>query len=150
MINYSKFWHQKCQGCSLCMKGLNIKSFQSSFFLLHFSKSKAFFKTGLLKHQTLFMLEIRQMVWIYLTTKMHLKLNFSFQMPLFKCTKKVQVSLCQKLFFLQNMGRTCCVQKLFWMPEIISVHNMLSPGLSLEFSCIKLVIQWTICCHIVG
>ena len=24
------------------------------------------------------------------------------------CT--VQVNLCQKLFFLQNMGRTCCVQ----------------------------------------
>ena len=43
----------------------------------------------MLKHQTLFMLEIRQMVWIYLATKMHLKLNFSFQMPLFKCTKKV-------------------------------------------------------------
>ena len=40
----------------------------------------------------------------------------------------VQVNLCQKLFFLQNM---------------------FSPGLSLEFSCIELVIQWTIC-HIVG
>ena len=26
---------------------------------------------------------------------------------------KLQVNLCQKLFFLQNMGRTCCVQKLF-------------------------------------
>ena len=24
----------------------------------------------------------------------------------------VQVNLCQKLFFLQNIGRTCCVQKL--------------------------------------
>ena len=34
------------------------------------------------------------------------------------------VSLCQKIFFLQNMGRTCCVQKLFWMSETISVHNM--------------------------
>ena len=33
----------------------------------------------------------------------------------------VQVNLCQKLFFLQNMGRTCCVQKLFWMSETISV-----------------------------
>ena len=41
------------------------------------------------------------------------------------------------------------VQKLFWMSETISVHNMFSPGLSLEFSCIELVIQWTICCHIV-
>ena len=47
------------------------------------------------------------------------------------------------------MGRTCCVQKLFWMSEIISVHNMFSPGLSLEFSCIELVIQWKICHHIV-
>ena len=63
---------------------------------------------------------------------------------------QVQVNLCQKLFFLQNMWRTCCVQKLFWMSETISVHNMFSPGLSLEFSCIELVIQWTICRHIVG
>ena len=37
------------------------------------------------------------------------------------------------------MGRTCCVQKLFWMSEITSVHYMFSPGLSLEFSCIELV-----------
>ena len=36
------------------------------------------------------------------------------------------------------------------MSETISVHNMSSPGLSLEFSCIELVIQWTICGHIVG
>ena len=49
-----------------------------------------------------------------------------------------------------NLGRTCCVQKLFWMSETISVHNMFSPVLSLEFSCIALVIQWTICRHIVG
>ena len=27
---------------------------------------------------------------------------------------------------MQNMGRTCCVQKLFWMSETISVHNMFS------------------------
>ena len=54
----------------------------------------------------------------------------------------VQVNLCQKLFFLQNMGRTCCVQKLFWMSETISVHNMFSSGLSLEFSCIELVNWW--------
>ena len=31
------------------------------------------------------------------------------------------------------------------MSETISVHNMFSPGLSLEFSRIELVIQWTIC-----
>ena len=27
--------------------------------------------------------------------------------------EQVQVNLCQKLFFLQNRRRTCCVQKLF-------------------------------------
>jgi hypothetical protein len=53
---------------------------------------------------------------------------------LLKQWNELQVNLCQKLFFLQNMGRTCCVQKLFWMSETISVHNMFSPGLSLEFS----------------
>ena len=42
-----------------------------------------------------------------------------------------------------------CVQKLFWMSEI-SVRIMFSPDLSLEFSCIELVIQWTISRHIVG
>ena len=41
------------------------------------------------------------------------------------------------------MGRTCCVQKLFWMSKTISVHNAFSPGLSLEFSCIEPIIQWT-------
>ena len=49
-----------------------------------------------------------------------------------------------------NLGRTCCVQKLFCISETISVHNIFSPDLSLEFSCIELVIQWTICRHIVG
>jgi hypothetical protein len=39
----------------------------------------------------------------------------------------IQVNLCQKLFFLQNMGRKCCVQKLFWMSKTISFHNMFSP-----------------------
>ena len=86
----------------------------------------------------------------------------------------VQVNLCQKLLFLhqlthnmmtdsslnykfnkwkfqaQNMGRTCCVQKLFWMPKTIAVHNMFSTCLRLELSCIELAIQWTICHHIVG
>ena len=50
----------------------------------------------------------------------------------------IQVNLCQKLFFLQNMERIYCVQKLFRMSEKISAHNMFSPGLSLEFSCIEL------------
>ena len=31
------------------------------------------------------------------------------------------------------------------MLETISVHNMFSPDLSLEYSCIELVVQWTIC-----
>jgi hypothetical protein len=51
---------------------------------------------------------------------------------------------------LQNIGRTCWAQKLFWMSETISVCNMFSPGLSLEFSCIELAIQWKICRHIVS
>ena len=32
-----------------------------------------------------------------------------------------------KLLFLQNMGRTCCVHKLFWMSKSISVHNKFAP-----------------------
>ena len=33
-----------------------------------------------------------------------------------KCEhRNIQVNLCQKLFFLQNMGRTCSVQRLFWI-----------------------------------
>ena len=64
---------------------------------------------------------------------------------------KVQVNLCQKLLFLhqlthnmttycslnykfntwkfqaQNMGRTCCVQKLILTFRTIYVHNMFSP-----------------------
>ena len=48
------------------------------------------------------------------------------------------------------MGRICYVQELFWISEKNSVHNMFSPGLSLEFSCIELLIQWTICRNIVG
>ena len=35
------------------------------------------------------------------------------------------------------------------MSETVSVHNMFSQGLILEFSCIELVIQWTISCHTV-
>ena len=40
-----------------------------------------------------------------------------------------------------NLGRTCCVQKLFLTFRTIFVHNMFSLGLSLKFSCIELVIQ---------
>ena len=51
----------------------------------------------------------------------------------------IQVNLCQKLLFLQNMGRTCCVHKLFWMSKSISVHNMYSPCSELGISRIELV-----------
>ena len=37
--------------------------------------------------------------------------------------------------FLQNMGRTCCVQKIFWMSETISVHNMFDNGIFMYWSC---------------
>ena len=40
-----------------------------------------------------------------------------------------------------NLRRTCCEQKLFLTFRTIFVHNMFSPCLSLEFSCIELVIQ---------
>ena len=57
---------------------------------------------------------------------------------------QVQVNLCQKLLFLhqlthnmttdcslkipsRNLGRTCCVQKLFLTFRTIFVHNMFSP-----------------------
>ena len=45
---------------------------------------------------------------------------------LMQSMRSIQVNLCQKFFFLQNMGRTCCVQKLFWMSKTIFVHNMFS------------------------
>jgi hypothetical protein len=90
----------------------------------------------------------RKWFWSFKSTKEKTFLGaLLYEMP---SNFHVQVNLCQKLFFLQNMGRTCCVQKLFWMSETISVHNIFSPGLSLEFSCIELIIQWTICRHIVG
>ena len=62
----------------------------------------------------------------------HLGTSFAKNVP-------IQVNLYQKLFFLQNMGRTCCVQNLFWMSETISVHNMFSPrfelGISMFWTC---------------
>ena len=73
----------------------------------------------------------RQILWVN-PGKLHVVLGQSTE---------VQVNLCQKLFFLQNMGRTCCVQNFFKMSETITVHNMFSPGLNLEFSCIELIIQ---------
>ena len=45
-------------------------------------------------------------------TELKLELNYIIRNhgPAFQ---DVQVNLCQKLFFLQNMGRTYCIQKLF-------------------------------------
>ena len=84
----------------------------------------------------------------HLTNSSDVFTNLEFR--IYEFFQRIQVSLCQRLFFLQNMGRTRCVQKNFWMLETISVPKIFSPGLSLEFSCIELVIPWTICRHIVG
>ena len=67
--------------------------------------------------------------WIWRTWKENLS-RHSFQtLPISEITQTyrhtlLQVNLCQQLFFLQNMEGTCCVQKLFWMSETISVHNI--------------------------
>ena len=53
--------------------------------------------------------------------------QYSIYRLLFISCLLLQVNLCQKLLILQNMGRTCCVHKLFWMSKSISVHNMFSP-----------------------
>ena len=51
----------------------------------------------------------------------------------------IQVNLCQKLLFLQNMGRTCCVHKLFWISKTIFLHSMFSPcselGIFMYWTC---------------
>ena len=53
------------------------------------------------------------------------------------CTGK---SLSEALLFAEHGGEHV-VYKNCSECQTISVHNMLSPGLSLEFSCIELVIQ---------
>ena len=55
-----------------------------------------------------------------------IRVNISLSILLYKYLQ-IQVNLCQRLLFLQNIGRTCCVHKLFWMSKSISVHNMFSP-----------------------
>ena len=81
--------------------------------------------------------------------KIHRKsLKFSKQ-KIIKSFKGTGKSLSKALLFAEH-GENMLCKKLFLMSETISVHNMFSPGLSLEFSCIELVIQWTICHHIVG
>ena len=54
-----------------------------------------------------------------------IRVNISLPFLLYKYLQ-IQVNLCQRLLFLQNIGRTCCVHKLFWMSKSISVHNMFS------------------------
>ena len=66
--------------------------------------------------------------------------NFTKAISLVNVTSRpVQVNLCQKLLFLQNKGRTCCVHKLFWISKTISVHNMFSPwselGIFMYWTC---------------
>ena len=43
-----------------------------------------------------------------------------------------------KALFLQNMGRTFCVHKLFWVSKTISVHNMFYPCSEL-----RIFMYWT-------
>ena len=55
------------------------------------------------------------------------------------CTGKF---LSEALLFAEHGENMLCTKiVLNAMSETISVHNMFSPGLSLEFSCIELVIQ---------
>ena len=50
----------------------------------------------------------RSLTTKYFTNFINIEYEYNIHDEMF-----VQVNLCQKLFFLQNMGRTCCVQKLF-------------------------------------
>ena len=67
-----------------------------------------------------------------------IRVNISLSILLYKYLQ-IHVNLCQRLLFLQNIGRTCCVHKLFWMSKSISVHNMLSPcselGIFMYWTC---------------
>ena len=60
----------------------------------------------------------------------------------------LQVNLCQKLFFLHNMGRTCCVQNCSESQKQF-LYTTCSPQIWACNSFIELVVQLTICCHIV-
>ena len=43
--------------------------------------------------------------------------------------------LSEALLFAEHEENMLCPKKLLWMSETISVHNMFSPRLNLEFSC---------------
>ena len=57
-----------------------------------------------------------------------------------KATRDTGKSLSEALLFGEHGENMLCT-KIVLISETISVHNMFSPGLSLEFSCIELVIQ---------
>ena len=65
-------------------------------------------------------------------------LNFALTNPQYDDRYFIELQVQYMKIPSSNLGRTCCVQKLFWMSETISVHNMFSLCLSLEFSCIEL------------
>ena len=57
------------------------------------------------------------------------------------CTGK---SLSEALLFAEHGENRLCTKIVLNNIRTISVHTMFSLGLSFEFSCIELVIQWTI------
>ena len=59
-------------------------------------------------------------------------------------------SLSEALLFAEHGENMLCTKIVLNVRNDFCINNIFSPGLSLEFSCIELVIQWTICCHIVG
>ena len=54
---------------------------------------------------------------IFLSLRAKLKNTLQCETPCRLYCHFLQVNLCQKLLFLQNMGRTCCLHKLFWMSK---------------------------------
>ena len=62
------------------------------------------------------------------------------------------VNLCQKLsFFAQHGENVLCTKMVLNVRNNICTQYVLpGPGLSLEFSCIEFVIQWTICRAVVS
>ena len=133
-----------------CACSSNVNLFTTSFISIWILETLIDVKVNLLRKNgpiAIFQYIICHTEWINIVWNCFWSWNLLFFMS-------VQVNLCQKLLFLYNMGRKCCVQKSFWISKTISVHNMFSPCskhvLSMEFSCIELVIQWIICRHIVG
>ena len=62
--------------------------------------------------------------------------------PPWELTHSTGKSLSEALLFAEHEENMLCT-KIVWMSETVSVHNMFSPCLSLELSCIELVIEWT-------